>query len=104
MITTKKNAETLLTYFLVQETSIHQPGRPTSKEAPGPLLSHLVEKIADGAPAQSLAEHNEALVQELGGRPELAKHLSTRGVKSTKKNAARTYKRAVARHGFALML
>ena len=48
MVTTKNNAETLLTYFLAQETSIHQPGRPTSKEAPGPLLSHLVEKIADG--------------------------------------------------------
>ena len=56
------------------------------------------------APARSLADHHQALAQELAERPELAMHLSTRGLGCQAKNAARQYHRAVKRHGFALIL
>ncbi|CAL1152711.1 unnamed protein product [Cladocopium goreaui] len=68
----------------------------------GPLLEHLVEKIADGAPAKSLAEHHQALAQELKSCPELAGHLSTRGIGGDTKNSSRQYKRLVQRGGFAM--
>lgn len=57
------------------------------------------------APANSLAEHTEALREELQLQPEIQVSLSTtRVLGSNKKNAARQYKRAVHRFGFSLKL
>jgi len=52
-----------------------------------------------------LAEHTEALREDLRLHADVPVQLSTTGVLGTsKKNAARQYKRAVSRFGFALNL
>lgn len=58
------------------------------------------------APAKILAEHQKALDKELNlrGRPELSFNLSTKGLGSQPKNAARTFKRAIKRFRLALKL
>lgn len=64
-----------------------------------PLLEHLIEKVADGAPAVSLAEHADALAEEMEGD---AMQLSTKDLGCQRKNASRQYQRAVKANGFAL--
>ena len=67
---------------------------------PNPTICHHAK-----APAVSLAEHTEALREDLRLHADMPVQLSTTGVLGTsKKNAARQYKRAVSRFGFALNL
>ncbi|CAL1129938.1 unnamed protein product [Cladocopium goreaui] len=69
-----------------------------------PFVNHIKglvrkrQREADSkAPAKSLAEHHQALAQELKSCPELAGHLSTRGIGGDTKNSSRQYKRLVQR-------
>ena len=78
--------------ILVVHLGFHLPSHPQPSS------------FASKAPAKSLAEHHQALAQELKSCPELAGHLSTRGIGGDTKNSSRQYKRLVQRGGFAMSL